>query len=449
MAVIRRYQNFEHEPLDTTQPSIRLISIDPNLSPEGLVQGIIHHATIDAQYNCLSYVWGSADQSHALIVNGKRLSINKNLHDFLTAVRTFKYRESGVRRDKHLRANLWIDAICIDQDSTDEKNHQVAQMGKIYTNAEKVIMWLGSSHGKASKRLFDTGMRKYLDFICSNVYWSRAWIAQEVMLARLPVFMIADRLVPFRGFVKRYHCDEWSFFRRATIWRRCRFKLLRQSPDRSCWDSFGVLRAEAGRFFRTMLNVPELPRNITMLLYDLPNLQCTLAHDRIFSLLELAEEGTRIAVDYGMTLVDLVYHVFEVRTGKVCFCEIWSVASSLRVSEEELDPFVPHVYAQWEESRDSLCTFLEYEDLGQVISTRLGNPEKGQRTYIQVPIRRLPSQPAYLGVCRGVWNRQPLSPVVLKRGLVHDWRRVVADDLDLEGSGDTVANFDHTVLRPY
>ncbi|KAJ4374639.1 hypothetical protein N0V86_007512 [Didymella sp. IMI 355093] len=432
MAVVRQYERFEHERLDTTQPSIRLISIDSNLSPEGLVQGSIHHATTNAQYNCLSYVWGSADQSHALIVNGKRLSINKNLHDFLTAVRTFKYRESGEKRDKHLRANLWIDAICIDQDLTDEKNHQVAQMGKIYTNAEKVIMWLGNSHGKASKRLFDTGMRKYLDFICSNVYWSRAWIAQEVLLARLPVLMIADRLVPFRGLVKRYHCGDWWVYRKAAIWRRCRFKLLRQSPDRCYADSSGVLRAEAARFYRTTNDVPEPPRNIAMLLSDLHDLQCTLAHDRIFSLLELAEEGTRIAVDYGMTLVDLVYHVFEARTDKVCFCEIWVVASLLRLSEEEFDPSVPHVYAQWEESRP--CMSLKDQELGQIISTRLGNPEKGQQTYIQAPIQRLTSLPRpNIRICDGVWFREPGSPVVLKRGLVHDWRRVVADDLDSDG----------------
>jgi hypothetical protein len=38
---------------------------------------------------------------------------------------------------------LWIDAICINQKDTAERNEQVKQMGKIYKFAERVIVWLG------------------------------------------------------------------------------------------------------------------------------------------------------------------------------------------------------------------------------------------------------------------------------------------------------------------
>jgi Heterokaryon incompatibility protein (HET) len=37
---------------------------------------------------------------------------------------------------------FWIDQICIDQEG-DEKNHQVAMMGAIYKNAERVITYIG------------------------------------------------------------------------------------------------------------------------------------------------------------------------------------------------------------------------------------------------------------------------------------------------------------------
>ena len=59
MAASRRYPAFQHVPLDTTRQSIHLVTIDPVLSPEGLVQCTIRHTTTNAQYNCLSYVWGS------------------------------------------------------------------------------------------------------------------------------------------------------------------------------------------------------------------------------------------------------------------------------------------------------------------------------------------------------------------------------------------------------
>jgi hypothetical protein len=43
------------------------------------------------------------------------------------------------------RAIFWIDALCIDQCSILERNHQVAQMCSIYTKAQEVIAWLGNT----------------------------------------------------------------------------------------------------------------------------------------------------------------------------------------------------------------------------------------------------------------------------------------------------------------
>lgn len=38
---------------------------------------------------------------------------------------------------------LWVDAICIDQRNTKERNEQVPNMDKIYGNAKSVCIWLG------------------------------------------------------------------------------------------------------------------------------------------------------------------------------------------------------------------------------------------------------------------------------------------------------------------
>lgn len=40
---------------------------------------------------------------------------------------------------------LWIDAICINQEDTDERSEQVGRMSDIYKLADKVIAWLGPS----------------------------------------------------------------------------------------------------------------------------------------------------------------------------------------------------------------------------------------------------------------------------------------------------------------
>ena len=39
-------------------------------------------------------------------------------------------------------STLWVDAICINQDDTDERNYQVTQMGAIYRSAMQVDVWL-------------------------------------------------------------------------------------------------------------------------------------------------------------------------------------------------------------------------------------------------------------------------------------------------------------------
>jgi hypothetical protein len=46
-------------------------------------------------------------------------------------------------RHKKKRRILWIDAICIDQSSMDERNQQVELMGDVYSKARRVILWLG------------------------------------------------------------------------------------------------------------------------------------------------------------------------------------------------------------------------------------------------------------------------------------------------------------------
>ncbi|KAF8853878.1 HET-domain-containing protein, partial [Acephala macrosclerotiorum] len=92
---------------------------------------------------------------------------------------------------------LWIDAICINQESDVERNHQVAQMGRIYSTTETVVVWLGSPT-KESQALFQLlGNHQWSDFqnsptlpkqsleylilLCQKEYWARLWIIQEVI----------------------------------------------------------------------------------------------------------------------------------------------------------------------------------------------------------------------------------------------------------------------------
>jgi hypothetical protein len=70
---------------------------------------------------------------HTIYVNDKALYVRQNLWDFL----------QWARRNK-LASYMWIDALCIDQKQLHERNHQVWMMCYIYSQAERVIVWLGA-----------------------------------------------------------------------------------------------------------------------------------------------------------------------------------------------------------------------------------------------------------------------------------------------------------------
>ena len=64
-------------------------------------------------------------KNRILIDENGFLSIRDNIFHALTRLPTKEPRL------------LWIDAICINQEDKSERNHQVAQMGRIYAQAKK------------------------------------------------------------------------------------------------------------------------------------------------------------------------------------------------------------------------------------------------------------------------------------------------------------------------
>ncbi|KAF7939274.1 uncharacterized protein EAE97_007354 [Botrytis byssoidea] len=89
------------------------------------------------RYVALSYVWGSPAEKKTILVNGIEMQVTQNLHTALIELR----RSNWVRR----RVNLWIDALCINQDDLDEREQQVKLMRDIYAMAWQVVVSLGSS----------------------------------------------------------------------------------------------------------------------------------------------------------------------------------------------------------------------------------------------------------------------------------------------------------------
>src|ERR1700750_318524 len=92
------------------------------------------------RYEALSYVWGSQDKPFRILVrdtagNSKGyIPLTLSLYNALQDLRDSPEIISKV---------FWIDQICINQEHDEEKGSQVAQMGRIFKNAIRVITYLG------------------------------------------------------------------------------------------------------------------------------------------------------------------------------------------------------------------------------------------------------------------------------------------------------------------
>jgi hypothetical protein len=58
-------------------------------------------------------------------------------------------------RDHSFERIIWVDAICIDQENLKERIQQVQLMAKIYSNALRVIVWLGEETKDTDRALED------------------------------------------------------------------------------------------------------------------------------------------------------------------------------------------------------------------------------------------------------------------------------------------------------
>lgn len=111
----------------------------PELTPESYAPKKWGHEGI--QYEALSYVWGNKPSATLMQV------VNENASQTLGSLPVLKNLETALRhlRLKDKPRTLWIDAISINQSDLEERSQQVQRMGLIYSQASRVVVWLGPS----------------------------------------------------------------------------------------------------------------------------------------------------------------------------------------------------------------------------------------------------------------------------------------------------------------
>jgi hypothetical protein len=175
----------------------------------------INHASLEnvKEATALSYCWGDPTDQKPIFANGKLLYIPSSLW---IAIR-WEYPQGGlvsykVAGDLNTHRGppiFWADAICINQEDTVEKNHQIPLMRSIYGNARHVLVYVGEGEEGFGAALLTEiisqtakefapwtivpdkvirGMAKMdwqavRQFLSQQVF-RRSWIIQEIVLAK-------------------------------------------------------------------------------------------------------------------------------------------------------------------------------------------------------------------------------------------------------------------------
>jgi len=121
------------------EDEIRLLCLEAGKTG-GLRGKLVHvHLADKPAYETLSYAWGPPFKSYEITLPNGIRRITESLSSGLM----------HLRRRKRERL-LWIDQLCINQDSDTEKIKQIMLMQKIYSSATRVLVWLGPDEGNGS-----------------------------------------------------------------------------------------------------------------------------------------------------------------------------------------------------------------------------------------------------------------------------------------------------------
>lgn len=171
---------------------------------------------------------------------------------------------------------------------------------------------------------------------------------QEALLAQDLMVLINDRLISIPKLAENIWDYSWA--------DRLMLPHTLRSPKWYQGNTPGMLKA-----WKQSKSEENLSVSKNSILYWLKTSQdpkCDFTHDWILSLLALAEEGSKIPVDYTKPLPELAYHVLMASNHAVCVRAVILVIVSLRLWWEEIGPLNSCLYAEWT-IKPLICSCME------------------------------------------------------------------------------------------
>jgi hypothetical protein len=306
-------------------------------------------AGVIEEYEALSYTWDTESvathNTIPIILNGYGFHVTTNL-------------ESALR---HLRQEVsprtfWIDAICIDQKNNAEKEQQVRVMHRIYDCAQHVVVWLGPEsassdlaitfaqeiyscfdateqwiHDEQQFYLLSPSERSErvktlvvaerasawvaLHRLLSRRWWSRAWILQELLVAKEVIVCCGKLNIP------------WPIMSLAiSVCRATYHSVLGLDitvempsgvyqydwPSHFVESSFDIVARRGMRLEDDPRTSPD-PQTLSIWLSGNRHRSCSFPHDKIYSILGLLNPAFQNAIhlSYSIDIIDLYKAVIK------------------------------------------------------------------------------------------------------------------------------------------
>ncbi|KAL5328035.1 hypothetical protein ACEPPN_005742 [Leptodophora sp. 'Broadleaf-Isolate-01'] len=386
--MLKSMPTYKYSSLRADRNEIRLIHLYPGQSHHDICVSIIHvDSSQNPSYEALSYAWGDPARSEKIIVRSRSpVSGRSNTTEYpgaftVDAVHTFATLSISHNLSialRHLRLSkdvrtLWIDAISINQDDIEERSEEVAKMGPLYSNAWRVVVWLGGSSQDSLLALQTLrNIRQDIDFfekdglrssltrgktrelersssgwradilnwiairnLLNRPWFGRLWIFQEIGHATKAVVVVGkDEL-------------SWEAFRIAVFW--IIYMTEGKAPLSDVFDAAYLRQIES--------LLQENPgRALERLLDSTKKAICYDPRDRIYAVLSLLHEQDpirrAIEPDYSKS-VEQVYQEVTMRqiqlTGQLrllTLCTFWSSGSSLQLPSWVPDLSIPNPLEQ-------------------------------------------------------------------------------------------------------
>jgi hypothetical protein len=343
-------EELERYQYDSLESNNRIRVLDLHSTAARLECSITQVDLFSAEYQALSYEWGSSETPFRIIVQDE----THKAQGYIPLTANLQHALQDLRDSANIKPKrFWIDQISINQNDDIEKAHQVNAMRYIYRNASQVITYLGphSTNMREESRAFDLLNRIDAHFRPNYVYWRTAKDMHGYSFdpSSLPIHRPSEEFtdahpawpallrIVLSGWLRRLWMQQENVLCSRTIMLRGKLKLdwmsvasipilfslellpgpvLQRESTVSGTDPYTIVNSMhtswEARWHHVYGDGGDFQfRNLARNLHFSENLECKIPRDRIFAVLGISSDADDLGIfpDYRQPLSQLYAHV--------------------------------------------------------------------------------------------------------------------------------------------